>query len=68
MCVSETANYRHLLMRDNMNGKSSSERKNSGKSVFMRLPVCYSCKCLRFLVAISWSQMVRYPHVNKQFV
>lgn len=23
MCVSETANYRYLLMRDNMYGKSS---------------------------------------------
>lgn len=26
MCVSETANYRQLLMRDNMNGKSLSRQ------------------------------------------
>lgn len=37
MCVSETANYRHLLMRDNMNGKSSSKMPNSCKASIYRL-------------------------------
>lgn len=60
MCVSEIANYRHLLMRDNMNGKSSNNGQKCRKPVFMGVSGNCFIKWFYFDAICEWSNRISY--------